>query len=133
MESSFKIRPFYPAIIWSLLILLVSYSVLGLNIPTTIFNVFQTDKVGHFGIYAILALLIVYGLRKNGKVGGFLLFAVFLWCGFYGFLMEVLQYSFFPGRYFEIADIVANIIGSLIGLIFYLLFKQKLDSTIVDI
>ena len=39
----------------------------------------------------------------------------------YGIGMEVIQYTFFPGRFFEIPDIIANIIGSFLGLY---LFKR---------
>ena len=39
----------------------------------------------------------------------------------YGIGMEVIQYSFFPGRFFEIPDIIANIIGSFLGVY---LFKR---------
>lgn len=127
MSSSLEIKHFYPAIIWSLLILLVSYTVAGINLPPKLFDIFETDKVGHFGIYAILFLMIIYGFIKNKAVSRKVLIGVVLWCCFYGFLMEVLQYFFFPGRYFEFPDIVANIIGSFAGLIFYQLFKSKLD------
>ena len=44
---------------------------------------------------------------------------VFLACTIYGILMEGMQYAFFPGRYFEVLDIIANIIGAIIGLIFF--------------
>jgi VanZ family protein len=36
----------------------------------------------------------------------------------YGILLEFGQYYIFPGRYFEILDIVANIIGSISSLLF---------------
>ena len=39
-------------------------------------------------------------------------------CNIYGVMMEIdAIYSFFPGRYFEVLDIIANIIGSFVGLL----------------
>lgn len=122
-----EIKYFYPAIIWSLLIVIASWTAAVHNLPPTLFDIFETDKVGHFGIYAILFLTIIYGFVKNNAVTRKIIAAVVFWCCFYGFLMEVLQYFFFPGRFFEFPDIVANIIGSFTGLIFYQLFKNKLD------
>lgn len=37
----------------------------------------------------------------------------------YGIGMEVVQYTFFPGRYFEFWDIVANISGAFAGVILF--------------
>jgi VanZ family protein len=31
--------------------------------------------------------------------------------------MEILQFAFFPGRYFEWSDIIANALGALVGMI----------------
>jgi len=31
--------------------------------------------------------------------------------------MEILQFAFFPGRYFEWSDIIANALGALAGMI----------------
>ena len=38
----------------------------------------------------------------------------------FGICMELMQYYFFPGRYFEYLDIIANIIGAICG---FALFK----------
>ena len=43
----------------------------------------------------------------------------------YGIGMEVVQYTFFPGRFFEIPDIIANIIGSILGLYLFKRFFNK--------
>ena len=44
---------------------------------------------------------------------------------FFGIGMEVIQYTFFPGRFFEIPDIIANIIGSFLGLYLFKRFIHK--------
>jgi VanZ family protein len=37
----------------------------------------------------------------------------------FGALMETVQFGFFPDRYFEILDLIANIIGSICGSAIY--------------
>lgn len=46
-------------------------------------------------------------------------------CSVYGLFMEILQFTFFPGRYFEVLDIIANIIGSFAGLFVFKFFITK--------
>lgn len=86
-----------------------------------------TDKVGHAVIYAILVILVLIGISKNRKEMpnnvNFMLTVFF--CSFYGVLMEIMQFTFFPGRYFEVLDIIANIIGSFIGLFAFKYFFNK--------
>lgn len=63
------------------------------------------DKWAHAAVYLILAGLLGQALRSpNGAFG----MAVA-----YGVLMEIMQFVCFPGRYFEMWDIVANIVGAL--------------------
>lgn len=70
------------------------------------------DKVAHFVVYAILSWL-VYRAWQSARPA---LWAVGL-SGTYGLLLEVVQYAFFPGRYFEVWDIVANISGAITAVI----------------
>jgi VanZ family protein len=46
-------------------------------------------------------------------------------CSAYGVLMEIMQFAFFKGRYFEVLDIIANIIGSFTGLFVFKYFINK--------
>lgn len=129
MKSSLQIRPFYPAILWTIFIFWASTFFAGENIPETLFDIFETDKVGHFGVYAIFYFLWMYGLLKSGsKLTKIDFIIVILCCIGYGVLMEYIQFTFFPGRYFEIADILANIIGSFLGLIFFRIWRNKFDK-----
>jgi len=45
----------------------------------------------------------------------------------YGICLEFMQYALFPNRYFEFLDIIANISGSLIGILFfkYIYYKTR--------
>ncbi len=117
---------FIPSIIWALLILFLS-SGPGIQLPKSTIDL-SIDKVGHFIFYGILAFSIAYGYFKNNptkdKKG---LFKALIISGFYGICLEIMQYSFFPNRYFEVLDIIANISGSLIGILFfkYIYYKTR--------
>ncbi len=116
---------FIPSIIWALLILYLS-SVTGLNLPESLLDIFSIDKIGHFGIYGIFTVLLLYGFHQASSIwkkkGVYWAMIISI---LYGIGMEVMQYTFFPGRYFENLDIIANIIGSFTGLLFYKFFNEK--------
>lgn len=84
------------------------------------------DKIGHFTIYGIFAFLLLQNLTHPvfnlGKKAVFIALIISI---LYGIVMEVMQYAFFPGRYFENLDIIANIIGSFTGLLIFNFFNKK--------
>ncbi len=83
------------------------------------------DKFGHAAVYGVLTVGVYYSLRpylKSMKSNRWLAFGI---ASFYGIAMEVIQYAFFPNRYFEIWDIVANIIGALGALLFLKLINHS--------
>lgn len=75
------------------------------------------DKWAHAAVYALLAAGVWYstsGTTTSEQNRFVLAFAI---AAGYGVGMEIIQYTFFPGRYFEVWDIVANIIGAFGALI----------------
>ncbi|MFK8009026.1 MAG: VanZ family protein [Saprospiraceae bacterium] len=116
-----------PAILWSFLILY--FSTKGkINLPESWWDLFSMDKIGHFGIYGIFTFLLLVGFifptSKWKEKGVQIALSISI---FYGIGMEVIQYAFFPGRYFEYLDIIANIIGSFTGLLFFNFLMKKYD------
>ncbi len=79
------------------------------------FDFMNADKILHLVAYGILGAWLGFILRVelNKKWCFLALMVAFL----FGTLMEILQFSLFTGRYFEIGDIIANIIGSVIGVL----------------
>ncbi|RMF02847.1 MAG: hypothetical protein D6772_02950 [Bacteroidetes bacterium] len=75
------------------------------------------DKFGHLGVYAILAALASLSLHHAGHPFEKWKTGVAMATALYGIVLEIVQYSFFPGRYFEFWDIVANIIGVFAGML----------------
>ncbi len=91
----------------------------GLNLPLS-------DKIVHFGMYGILAILVMWAMGAvviTRFSGG----TVFSGCFVYGTLMEALQMLFLPGdRYFSWGDMVANGLGACAGLmVFSLLIRVR--------
>ena len=111
---------YVPALLWSLVIGVLSAKA-GINLPESIFDLIAMDKLGHFTVYGILSASILWGMLKNGgELSGKNVAIAILFSSVLGICMELMQYYFFPGRYFEYLDIIANIIGAICG---FALFK----------
>ncbi len=101
---------------WAALISVLSV-VAGLRLPAVRVGPIGPDKLAHFGVYALLAVLLAWGFsrRKTGwpttAASTFILLAGF---GF-GALMEGVQAWFVPERSFEYADMAANGFGIFAG------------------
>jgi VanZ family protein len=117
----------YAAAFWSLLILGLSLTP-GKSLPKVGWQMFiHLDKLAHFIVYGVLAGLLVLNYSKtgNGTVGIKDLVFVILICTIYGAILEAMQYFFLSDRFFEIPDIIANIIGSIAGTVFVYLFLKR--------
>lgn len=85
------------------------------------------DKLFHMGVYLIASVLMLYGLGgqfdKNFRSAT--LYTV-VFCIMWGGVIEYVQDAMSRGRHFEVNDIIANIIGALVGVVmFSLLFKKR--------
>lgn len=79
------------------------------------------DKIAHFIAYGGLTFLVLEGFSRTGRLTrSKIILSIFL-CTFYGVLLEIIQYTFFPDRYFQIEDAVANFLGAGGG---YILFRS---------
>lgn len=103
------------------LLLAVGSLVPGRNLPKMLDwgTLFSQDKIAHFGAYALFAVLLSLSLPgksrwKNAAT------AVVISSAF-GVLMEVLQGQAGTGREFDPVDMVANLLGALLGGALYLL------------
>ena len=108
--------------IWALIIL--ALSIMPSEQLPTVRGLWAPDKWAHALVYGLLAYGIWRALLKTGSTYPAYRTSALL-AGFYGILIEVVQYAFFPGRYFELLDIVANIIGILGALMICKLFFAK--------
>lgn len=108
---------------WTVFLIVITLMPKEVVTKTNWLNIPISDKLSHFAAYALFVFLWSMALvQKTEKVkaarisfyGGIAL----------GTLLEILQWQLNVGRHFEILDIIANIIGAIIGLIaFYKIFK----------
>ena len=101
------------SILWAALILFLSWNP-GLQAPFDL-KVIPIDKVGHLFFYLIFSFLTLGAINKKNLV--------FSLCCAFGLLMECLQYFFFPGRHFELLDVLSNVIGVYLGILLYTKLK----------
>jgi VanZ family protein len=121
-----KIRQLLPSIIWSLIILWI-ICMPGNSIPKTPFiNIPHFDKVVHAVIFAVLAFLVNYGLyRQNNTFIRKNHYTISIISGvIYGIITEWIQLKFIPGRSGEILDWVADVAGTIAGIIAFYLYLQ---------
>ena len=90
---------------------------------TSLINIPHMDKIGHSVAYFTLGFswYLVFNAMKNKGIKT-LIFLFSL-----GMLIELTQFYFLVGRYFEILDIIANISGAILGIALgSLLYRKKL-------
>lgn len=115
-----------PAAVWGLAILILSLMPGGpgglnfLGIP-------HFDKIGHFGMYAIWTLLIYWPLQcQPARGSGRAVWIALITGVVIGIVLEFGQYFMRQGRSFEVADMVANALGAMTGVVAGMwLFSRK--------
>jgi VanZ family protein len=89
------------------------------------------DKIVHFGLYFVLAELIMAVLMLNTRLRQlrWASYAIaILSCLLYGWLIEVMQQNFFPGRSYELMDVVADTAGAVLGVLLYSPISQLIGG-----
>ncbi|WP_238751234.1 VanZ family protein [Neolewinella maritima] len=82
-------------------------------------TLFSPDKLAHFGAYAIFAVLLSFSIGSPSVLRRTATAVVA--ATLFGVLMEVLQGVIGTGRDFDPVDMVANLLGAVLGGIAYLL------------
>lgn len=102
-------------------------TIFGAKVPLPDIISIGPDKIGHLMAYLVFTLSIAWGLDKNKKLTSRNTWLAFLAAATYGITLEWVQYTFFPNRYFDWWDMLANSVGALIaiGIIF---FSNKISS-----
>ncbi len=110
-------------ILWALIILVLSF------LPNQTFpkvEIWSSDKLVHIFIYMVLAILFGISIYQDRQKVNRKLFIVYIiGCISFGWLIEIFQ-PVLTDRYYEFYDIVANIVGVIVGsMIINLLFNQR--------
>lgn len=118
------IRYTWPALVWSLIILIATL-IPGKAIPEVGF--FQIDKVVHFFIFGVLMFLSCFALKKTNEYTGkpfrFIRVAL-IYSLALGVIIEFIQ-QYVPGRGPSVADVVANSIGVALGYAIFRLLQKR--------
>lgn len=101
------IKRYKLSIIWAIIMLLSTTMKSGDDMPKI--DVPYADKIVHFGIFGVLGFLISYEKRRADLT-------TLLICALYGAAIEVIQ-LFLPWRSFEWADMIADTLGALAGIL----------------
>ena len=111
------------AFLWTIFIFVASLLPKGVVNKSGLLDIPHLDKLSHAFMYALFVFFWSKLLsHKAGRVkGARIAFYVSI---LLGLAMEILQFTTDMGRHFDILDIIANIIGSIIGLTaFYKIIK----------
>lgn len=113
-----KLKPFFPAFGWGLVILVV-VSLPPSNLPDTRnWPVPHPDKVVHFIMFALLGILTVLGFVKKHRSINYPAVIISMATGlFYGAATEWLQFCCLEGRHGNLADVIANGFGTVFGVL----------------
>lgn len=110
---SLRLKTFIPFLIWALIILYLS----AFPGPQIEIDFMPPDKLGHFLAYAGLSGWAMFGIGLSYRqFSQRAMILIFLLTASYGVAMEVMQYLFFPNRYFEYGDMLANVLGCILGI-----------------
>jgi VanZ family protein len=112
-----------PALLWAIFILIL-LSIPGDRIPT--WSVWDTilffDKFIHGILFVILACLILFGVRKQNpfkRLAKYSITIALMFGAIYGGLTELVQLFFILRRSPEVADWLADIAGTGLGVLIY--------------
>ena len=101
----------------------------ALQLEPELFRFPGADKVHHLLAYGCLGVMWSAAIRyvgagaadRRGAAGGW---GLWLALSALGTLMEVLQWRFYPGRYFELGDMLANASGAALGVVGFALLLR---------
>lgn len=117
----------WPALLWAVVILVLSTMPTGGIYVPPLFGVIPIDKLAHLLMYGIFTGLLLLGVTKQYQ---------FNWWRFdtvakvisiawgYGLLMELLQGFVIMDRNLEFSDLLANLAGCLLSAGIYWLIKK---------
>ncbi len=114
------------SLLWALLILALCLMP-GKDLPSI--TILEFDKLVHFLIYLLLALLMYYGWKKQDSflsLHHHTVMKILAITFIYGFAVEVIQELFTADRHFDIFDALANSTGAAAGCYLTSFLKNKL-------
>jgi len=110
-------------IIWAIVIFILC-AMPSESIPDPHLNIPHVDKVVHFGMFFILALLVCNELEYQTRLSLRKIYITAVCIAFvYGGIIELLQQYCF-NRSGDVADLLADVVGAIAGCLVYPLLKR---------
>lgn len=114
---------FLPAIGWAVIIYSLSTNTMVINGPFDWLDFISIDKIGHLVFYSILSVMLQWGFYKaigiHQSLPSRYIWISIIVANIFGIIMEYLQYKYYPNRFFDIADMLANALGIFIGVFLF--------------
>lgn len=118
------LKNYWLTIIWTIIIVYVC-SLPSSDIPKTkLFIIPHFDKIFHFGVYFVLAIFMLLEIRNN-KPNARKYWIVGIFTFILGFLIELEQHYIISGRSGNYADLIADTLGLILGMILFWIFEKK--------
>ena len=87
------------------------------------------DKLVHVVIFLVLTFLWLFYVNSVlNDIKPIVLFFILAVCLFYGILIEVTQELYVSSRGAEVLDVIADLLGSSLGLLFFRNYKNRITS-----
>ncbi len=119
-------------LIWSLLwavLILVLYVLPGNELPAfDDWDFLSLDKIAHIGLFSAMSLFLKVGLKRQSASAKARTFAGHIAVSFaisYGLILEVIQGQVAQGRYSDVQDALANVLGAILGTVIYRFIYRK--------
>ncbi|MBN2348292.1 MAG: VanZ family protein [Bacteroidales bacterium] len=120
-----KLKFFWKTLSWLIIIIVLSILPGSEAKKVDLLHFNNADKVYHFILYFIFAIIFFYDLNKNPYRQASIksaIFRIFLISLFLGVILEIVQYYFIEGRNGSFYDLLANLAGTIFGLGFFRLY-----------
>jgi len=98
------------------------------DVPDVDLGVENADKLVHFSFYAIFSMLWFVYLQSIVKNDKKLYLAVFIFSVLFGIGIEICQSIFTETRQADVADAIANTLGSLFGLSMLKFYNNRFNK-----
>jgi VanZ family protein len=126
--TSLSFRRYWKSIIWAIIMAIGLFTPGDKLTERKFFHIEHFDKILHFLIFGFLQFLILFDMHLSQVIiSRRHIFASSLICIFYGIVTEIVQFLFVSEREGSIYDLLADIIGILLSILFFFLIRDFID------
>lgn len=122
-----KVKPLLFIAIAYTIVISILFFIPGSDLPKVKIKIYGLDKIIHAVIHFILINLwmLYFYVKKDFKFKANWVLQLFLLLMSFGIIVEILQGQPMVSRGADIFDVVANLVGSLLGILFFKIIKNN--------